>query len=301
MIAIAERCPDEDLFAAIENTRPRAEALRVDVADVVYLTGTESGVLDSDDYLDAEPDPPSTRPNACCTTSTPPTAPSSWQGRREADGRTCPGRLVVGTGPLRREGPERPRPPGLACRGRHRRNRASWNTRAGSLRSWQRPRGIQAGGIQAEIKFRSLSALSGCSRSRHRIQKAFALSESLAALGHFDLLAPHVSKLLAFNTASAIRVAAYSAYRTGDPARALGILDERADAFGDAAASRDAQASSRRASENGGRARSAPRGRCNSGLGLCVQDRLFRRKWLSRREMCEGCFLPSTRPSTREC
>lgn len=56
-IAIAERCPDEDLFAVIENTGRAPRLLRVDVADVVYLTGTESGVLDSDDYLDAAPDP----------------------------------------------------------------------------------------------------------------------------------------------------------------------------------------------------------------------------------------------------
>ncbi|WP_062348836.1 DUF2470 domain-containing protein [Herbidospora yilanensis] len=56
-VAIAERCPDEDLFAVIENTGRAPRLLRVDVADVVYLTGTESGILDSDDYLDAEPDP----------------------------------------------------------------------------------------------------------------------------------------------------------------------------------------------------------------------------------------------------
>ncbi|GAB1817925.1 DUF2470 domain-containing protein [Herbidospora sp. RD11066] len=56
-VAIAERCPDEDLFAAIENDVRAPKLLRIDVADVVYLTGTESGVLDSDDYLDAAPDP----------------------------------------------------------------------------------------------------------------------------------------------------------------------------------------------------------------------------------------------------
>ncbi|GAA0409414.1 hypothetical protein Acor_36570 [Acrocarpospora corrugata] len=54
-ISIAERCPDEDLFAAVESRGPRL--LRVDVAQVVYLTGQESGVLDAEDYLAATPDP----------------------------------------------------------------------------------------------------------------------------------------------------------------------------------------------------------------------------------------------------
>lgn len=54
-VAIAERCPDEDLFAALEGGRPRL--LRLDVAQVIYLTGQESGALDADDYLGATPDP----------------------------------------------------------------------------------------------------------------------------------------------------------------------------------------------------------------------------------------------------
>ncbi|GAA0991912.1 hypothetical protein GCM10009555_080080 [Acrocarpospora macrocephala] len=54
-IAISERCPDEDLFAAIESRGPRL--LRVDAAQVVYLTGQESGVLDAEDYFTAAPDP----------------------------------------------------------------------------------------------------------------------------------------------------------------------------------------------------------------------------------------------------
>nr|BFE77959.1 hypothetical protein GCM10020093_005600 [Planobispora longispora] len=58
-IAIAERCPDEALFEALEDPEgthgPRL--LRVDVGQVVYLTGTESGVLDAEEYLDAAPDP----------------------------------------------------------------------------------------------------------------------------------------------------------------------------------------------------------------------------------------------------
>ncbi|GIH27572.1 hypothetical protein Aph01nite_58820 [Acrocarpospora phusangensis] len=54
-IAIAERCPDEDLFAALESRGPRL--IRVDVAQVVYLTGQESGVLDAEEYLAATPHP----------------------------------------------------------------------------------------------------------------------------------------------------------------------------------------------------------------------------------------------------
>ncbi|WP_214110859.1 DUF2470 domain-containing protein [Acrocarpospora catenulata] len=54
-VAIAERCPDEDLFAAVEGWGP--VLLRVDVATVIYLTGQESGVLDAEEYLDAAPDP----------------------------------------------------------------------------------------------------------------------------------------------------------------------------------------------------------------------------------------------------
>ncbi|SNS70519.1 hypothetical protein SAMN05216276_101472 [Streptosporangium subroseum] len=58
-VAIAERCPDEALFEALETletaTGPRL--LRVDVGRVIYLTGPESGVLDAEEYLDATPDP----------------------------------------------------------------------------------------------------------------------------------------------------------------------------------------------------------------------------------------------------
>jgi hypothetical protein len=55
-VAIAERCPDEALFDALERTDgPRQ--LRVDVGQVIYLTGPESGVLDAEEYLDAGPDP----------------------------------------------------------------------------------------------------------------------------------------------------------------------------------------------------------------------------------------------------
>ncbi|GAA3508035.1 hypothetical protein FHR32_008224 [Streptosporangium album] len=55
-VAIAEHCPDEALFEAVESTGgPRL--LRVDVGQVIYLTGPESGVLDAEEYLGAEPDP----------------------------------------------------------------------------------------------------------------------------------------------------------------------------------------------------------------------------------------------------
>ncbi|MFD2353060.1 hypothetical protein ACFSTC_32885 [Nonomuraea ferruginea] len=56
---MAANTADEALFDALERYgRPDApRLLRVDVAQVVYLTGQESGVLDADDYLDAEPDP----------------------------------------------------------------------------------------------------------------------------------------------------------------------------------------------------------------------------------------------------
>ncbi|MCC5581895.1 DUF2470 domain-containing protein [Microtetraspora sp. AC03309] len=67
-VAIAERCPDSDLFAAVDAAEghlrpsssgggPTPRLLRVDVAQVVYLTGQESGVLDAENYLDASPDP----------------------------------------------------------------------------------------------------------------------------------------------------------------------------------------------------------------------------------------------------
>ncbi|MFF4412211.1 DUF2470 domain-containing protein [Streptosporangium sp. NPDC001559] len=54
-IAIAERCPDEALFEALEDRGPRL--LRIDVGQVIYLTGPESGVLDGEEYLGARPDP----------------------------------------------------------------------------------------------------------------------------------------------------------------------------------------------------------------------------------------------------
>ncbi len=58
-VAIAERCPDEDLFVALERPgdldAPRL--LHLDVGFVVYLTAQESGILDAEDYLTAEPDP----------------------------------------------------------------------------------------------------------------------------------------------------------------------------------------------------------------------------------------------------
>ncbi|GAA3068471.1 DUF2470 domain-containing protein [Streptosporangium carneum] len=54
-VAIAERCPDEALFEALEGGAPRL--LRVDVGQVIYLTGPESGVLDGEEYLEARPDP----------------------------------------------------------------------------------------------------------------------------------------------------------------------------------------------------------------------------------------------------
>ncbi|WP_327085095.1 DUF2470 domain-containing protein [Nonomuraea sp. NBC_01738] len=58
-VAVAGRCPDEGLFEALERPgdpdAPRL--LRMDVGQVVYLTGQDSGLLDADDYLDASPDP----------------------------------------------------------------------------------------------------------------------------------------------------------------------------------------------------------------------------------------------------
>jgi len=64
--------------------------------------------------------------------------------------------------------------------------------------------------------------------------EGLALAEGLAAEGRFDLLAPHVEALLRFATATAIRLAAYTSYRVGNPSRALSILDEQASAFGEA-------------------------------------------------------------------
>jgi hypothetical protein len=58
-VAVAANDPDEGLFEALEEYgRPGApRLLRLDVGQVVYLTGQESGVLDADEYLDARPDP----------------------------------------------------------------------------------------------------------------------------------------------------------------------------------------------------------------------------------------------------
>ncbi|MFI6901852.1 DUF2470 domain-containing protein [Nonomuraea sp. NPDC050394] len=58
-VAVAAACADEDLFEAIERYgEPGApQLMRMDVAQVVYLTGQDSGVLDADEYLEAEPDP----------------------------------------------------------------------------------------------------------------------------------------------------------------------------------------------------------------------------------------------------
>ncbi|MDP9862327.1 MULTISPECIES: DUF2470 domain-containing protein [Streptosporangium] len=54
--AIAESCPDEALFEALERSDgPRL--LRVDVGQVIYLAAPESGVLDGEEYLGAAPDP----------------------------------------------------------------------------------------------------------------------------------------------------------------------------------------------------------------------------------------------------
>ncbi|MEW9550313.1 DUF2470 domain-containing protein [Nonomuraea sp. NPDC050783] len=58
-VAVAAHCADESLFEALERYgRPDApRLLRLDVAQVVYLTGQESGLLDADEYLGAAPDP----------------------------------------------------------------------------------------------------------------------------------------------------------------------------------------------------------------------------------------------------
>ncbi|MET8004786.1 DUF2470 domain-containing protein [Nonomuraea glycinis] len=58
-VAVAAQDADEALFDALERYgRPDApRLLRLDVAQVIYLTGQETGVLDADEYLDAEPDP----------------------------------------------------------------------------------------------------------------------------------------------------------------------------------------------------------------------------------------------------
>ncbi|HEX4811589.1 MAG TPA: DUF2470 domain-containing protein [Nonomuraea sp.] len=58
-VTVAAHNADESLFEALERfgapDAPRL--LRLDVGQVVYLTGQESGVLDADDYLGARPDP----------------------------------------------------------------------------------------------------------------------------------------------------------------------------------------------------------------------------------------------------
>jgi hypothetical protein len=58
-VAVAAHSADESLFEALERfgERDAPRLLRVDVAQVVYLTGQESGLLDADDYLGAAPDP----------------------------------------------------------------------------------------------------------------------------------------------------------------------------------------------------------------------------------------------------
>lgn len=58
-VTVAERCPDENLFDALERFgAPDAPRLfRLDIGQVVYLTEQESGTLDADDYLKAAPDP----------------------------------------------------------------------------------------------------------------------------------------------------------------------------------------------------------------------------------------------------
>lgn len=58
-VEVAARHADETLFDALERYgEPDApRLLRLDVGQVVYLTGQESGVLDAEDYLAAAPDP----------------------------------------------------------------------------------------------------------------------------------------------------------------------------------------------------------------------------------------------------
>ncbi|MEV4064077.1 DUF2470 domain-containing protein [Nonomuraea dietziae] len=58
-VAIAEHVADEALFEAIEGygSPDAPKLLRLDVGQVVYLTGEDSGVLDADEYMDASPDP----------------------------------------------------------------------------------------------------------------------------------------------------------------------------------------------------------------------------------------------------
>ncbi|MFC4585955.1 DUF2470 domain-containing protein [Sphaerisporangium corydalis] len=56
-VAVAGRCPDESLFAAVEGDPAGPRLFRVDVGYVIYLTGQESGMLDAEEYLGAGPDP----------------------------------------------------------------------------------------------------------------------------------------------------------------------------------------------------------------------------------------------------
>ncbi|GII85014.1 hypothetical protein Ssi03_30040 [Sphaerisporangium siamense] len=56
-VAVAARCPDEALFAAVEGGPCAPGLFRVDVGYVIYLTGQESGMLDAEDYLGTGPDP----------------------------------------------------------------------------------------------------------------------------------------------------------------------------------------------------------------------------------------------------
>ncbi|GAA5069652.1 hypothetical protein HNP84_001779 [Thermocatellispora tengchongensis] len=66
-VAIAETCPDEGLFAAVEAAAAELDGdspapgtprlLRMDIGQVIYLVGQESGVLDAEEYLGAAPDP----------------------------------------------------------------------------------------------------------------------------------------------------------------------------------------------------------------------------------------------------
>lgn len=58
-VAISAHTADEGLFEALERygSPDAPRLLRLDVGQVVYLTGEESGVLDADEYLEASPDP----------------------------------------------------------------------------------------------------------------------------------------------------------------------------------------------------------------------------------------------------
>lgn len=60
------------------------------------------------------------------------------------------------------------------------------------------------------------------------------LAEGVAMEGRFEVLAPHVDAILSFQTATAVRLAAFTAYRAGDAKRALEILEDQGNAFGGA-------------------------------------------------------------------